>query len=46
MRYGGQKTHRSGVWFFIGLLVGDYVIGSIWAIIGPALGITNYKIFI
>lgn len=46
MRYGGQKAHRQGLWFFLGLISGDYVIGSIWAIIGPALGIRNYKIFI
>ncbi len=46
MRYGGQKAHRNGIWFFLGLLTGDYVCGSIWAIIGPALGIRNYKIFI
>ena len=30
----------------MGLVLGDYVTGSIWAIIGPALGIRVYKIFI
>ncbi len=46
MHYWGQKAHRSGIWFFLGLITGDYVIGSIWAILGPALGRENYKIFI
>ena len=46
MHYWGQKAHRHGIWFFMGLLLGDYVCGSIWAIIGPAFGIRNYKIFI
>ncbi|MBC7287790.1 MAG: hypothetical protein H5T86_07050 [Armatimonadetes bacterium] len=46
MRYWGQKAHRSGVWFFMGLISGDYFAGSIWAILGPALGRPNYKIFI
>jgi hypothetical protein len=46
MRYGGQKAHREGIWFFMGLVLGDYVIGSIWAIIGPVMGRPNYKIFI
>lgn len=46
MRYWGQKAHRHGIWFFMGLLAGDYFVGSIWAIIGPAFGIRNYKIFI
>ncbi|MFQ6132150.1 MAG: DUF6785 family protein [Armatimonadota bacterium] len=46
MRYWGGKAHRQGVWLCIGLILGDYFVGSIWAIIGPALGIPTYKIFI
>lgn len=46
MRYWGQKAHRQGIWFFLGLISGDYFAGSIWAILGPALGRQNYKIFI
>ncbi len=46
MRYWGQRAHRQGIWFCLGLLAGDYCAGAIWAIIGPALGIRNYKIFI
>ena len=45
-RYWGMKVHKEGVHFFLGLILGDYVCGSIWAIIGPAVGRTNYKIFI
>jgi hypothetical protein len=45
-RYWGMKVHREGVRFFLGLILGDYVCGSIWAIIGPAIGQRNYKIFI
>ena len=45
-RYWGMKVHREGVHFFLGLILGDYVCGSIWAILGPAIGRTNYKIFI
>lgn len=46
MRYGGQKAHREGIWFFMGLVLGDYVLGSLWAIAGPIMGRPNYKIFI
>jgi hypothetical protein len=46
MRYWGQKAHRQGIWYFSGLILGDYVCGSIWAIIGPIMGKPNYKIFI
>jgi len=46
MRYWGQKAHRKGIWFFLGMIVGDYFVGSLWAILGPVLGRQNYKIFI
>ena len=46
MKQGGLQMHRRFVPLFLGLILGDYVIGSIWAIIGPSLGIRTYKIFI
>lgn len=46
LRFGGLRTHRKAIPFFLGLILGDYVVGSIWAIVGPVTGITNYKIFI
>jgi hypothetical protein len=46
LKQGGMGMHRKATPFFLGLILGDYVIGSIWAIIGPAMGIVNYKIFI
>jgi len=35
LRAGGMKLHRRAIPFFLGLILGDYVIGSIWAILGP-----------
>ncbi len=46
LRYWGGKAHRQGVWFCLGLIAGDYFVGSVWAIIGPAIGRLTYKIFI
>lgn len=46
LRYGGIKAYRSGIPLFLGLILGDYTMGSLWAIIGPALGIPTYKIYI
>ncbi|MCC6485807.1 MAG: hypothetical protein IT209_13290 [Armatimonadetes bacterium] len=46
VRYGGMKFHNAAVPFFLGLILGDYVMGSIWAIIGPVLGIQTYRVFI
>ena len=46
LRHGGVRIHQKAVPFFLGLILGDYVLGSIWAIIGPLAGIRTYKIFI
>lgn len=46
VRYGGMKLHNACVPFFLGLVLGDFFIGSIWAIVGPIIGTQTYKIFI
>ena len=46
MRYWGMKAHRQGVWVCLGLIMGDYFFGSLWAIVGPVFHVPNYKIFI
>jgi len=46
VRLGGMKAHNTAIPFFLGLILGDYVMGSLWAIIGPATGLQTYKIYI
>jgi len=46
LKAGGMKLYRKGIPFALGLILGDYTIGSIWAIIGPWWGVQTYKIFI
>lgn len=46
LKQGGIKTHRKAAPFFLGLILGDYAMGGLWAIIGPVFGFRNYKIFI
>lgn len=46
LKVGGMKLYRKGIPFALGLILGDYVIGSIWAILGPIFEFPNYKIFI
>lgn len=46
LRYGGHSAYRKSVPFFLGLILGDYVAGSVWAIIGPLSQRETYKIFI
>ena len=46
IRYGGMRLHRMLIPFFLGLILGQYTVGSLWAILGPAYGFRNYKIYI
>ncbi|MGD9495575.1 MAG: DUF6785 family protein [Armatimonadota bacterium] len=46
LRYGGRTGHQRAFRVFLGVLLGDYVMGSIWGIIGPVWGIQTYKNFI
>lgn len=46
VHYGGMKLHNQFVPFFLGLILGDFCIGSLWAITGPVLGIQTYKVFL
>ncbi|HIE26085.1 TPA: hypothetical protein EYP66_02235 [Candidatus Poribacteria bacterium] len=46
LKRGGLATHKKAVPFFFGLILGDYVDGSMWAIIGSVIvGIRTYPIF-
>ena len=46
IRFGGMKAHNAAVPFFLGLILGDYVTGSLWALYGPLQHLTTYKIYI
>ncbi|MFQ6099284.1 MAG: DUF6784 domain-containing protein, partial [Armatimonadota bacterium] len=45
VRYGGQKAYRTLIPFFLGLVLGDYCTGAVWAIISPLLDFQGYQIF-
>jgi len=45
VRYGGMKSYRQFIPFFIGLILGDYITGCTWAIYGSMLGIKTYRAF-
>jgi hypothetical protein len=45
IRYGGMKSYRNFIPFFIGLILGDYITGGAWAIYGSLLGIETYRAF-
>jgi len=43
LRYGGLKSYRQALYFFLGLLLGDYAVGCAWPIAGWLLGISTYS---
>ncbi len=45
LRYGGMRLYRAALPFFLGLILGDYVIPTLWAIYGTASGQQMYLAF-
>ncbi len=44
-RYGGVRVYRHAMPFFLGLVLGDYVVSSLWSLAGSVLGIQMYRAF-
>lgn len=44
LRYGGLTFYRLALPFFIGLILGDYIAGSLWAVYGTITGGQPYRI--
>jgi hypothetical protein len=45
MRYGGLQAYRRFVPFFLGLILGDCVMGSVWALLSLVLNMRTYNFF-
>jgi len=45
LRYGGFKAHRKAIPFFLGLILGDYAMGSLWNILSITLDTTIYQFY-
>jgi hypothetical protein len=46
LRFGGLGAHRKAIPFFLGLILGEFTIGSLWTIIGIVLGIQTYGFWV
>jgi hypothetical protein len=46
MRYGGLKLYRDSLPFFLGLILGEFVVGSLWTLIGIFMGIPSYGFWV
>jgi hypothetical protein len=42
LKYGGAKTYRPIIPFFVGLLMGDFIMGAFWNLYGGVLGVPVY----
>ncbi|RME49375.1 MAG: hypothetical protein D6791_00900 [Chloroflexi bacterium] len=42
LKFGGARAYRAFVPFFQGLILGDFIVGSFWSILGIALGRSTY----
>ena len=43
LRFGGLKLHQQGILFFIGVILGEFIVGGFWMVRGAFLGVPTYK---
>ncbi len=43
LRHGGLTLHRKSVPFFMGLILGEFIVGGFWMIRGAFWGVPTYK---
>jgi hypothetical protein len=46
LKYGGLKTHQKVIPFFMGLMLGEFVVGSFLSVIGTILGEGVYSFWV
>ena len=45
LRYGGIKVYRQALPFFLGLILGDFVSGAAWSIVGTLCHLNLFRTF-
>ncbi len=46
IRFGGMYAHRFGFPFALGLILGDFTMGSLWSLITIVFQVPTYRIYI
>ncbi len=46
LKMGGLKAHRQAMPFFLGLILGEFVMGSVWMIVGLVGNLRTYAFWI
>ena len=42
LRYGGLRAYRNALPFFLGIIIGECIIGGLWTMVGGLLGVPTY----
>ena len=42
LKHGGIKVYRKAVPFFLGLILGEFIVGGLWNIVGQVFHVTTY----
>ncbi len=45
LRYGGMRAYRVALPFFLGLILGDFVTGAAWSVVGTILHLSLFRTF-
>ena len=45
LKFGGIKLYRTACPFFLGLVLGDFIVGTVWSWIGMIFGIAVYRVW-
>ena len=45
LKFGGLRTYRKAAPFFVGVILGDFLIGTFWSLVGAIFGIPVYRVW-
>ncbi len=45
LKFGGLRTYRKAAPFFVGVILGDFLIGTFWSLIGAVFEIPVYRVW-
>ncbi len=45
LKFGGLRLYRQAAPFFVGVILGDFLIGTFWSLVGAIFGIPVYRIW-
>ena len=45
LKFGGLRTYRQAAPFFVGVILGDFLIGTFWSLVGAVFEIPVYRVW-